>query len=164
MKDLITSEKIRQGVTRLMTAPIDLAKCGAPVWRKPVGQSYASEYRLLFETYERQIGAAADEAQKWWESTIDARVDANCDLEAAASEAWYSRPAGPASYPGLVRVIRSNWLTCANLNRRTGPDQGVPPEILLLGWLDDGKHAKEVKVLSCMPYWPIGLTRDGQWL
>lgn len=43
-------------------------------------------------------------------------------------------------------------------------EMSVPSEVLLLHWLLDGRHDSWIEALTCMPYWPIGLDGEGNWV
>jgi hypothetical protein len=41
----------------------------------------------------------------------------------------------------------------------------VPPQVFLFGWLvSEGGHDEWVEVMTAMPYWPIGLSEQGEWI
>ncbi len=73
------------------------------------------------------------------------------------------RPAGPAARPEVVWVVRTYWLECVNINRQLPPNRRVPPETLLIEWLQNGGRSTLVAVLSGMPYWPIGIDQNGEF-
>ena len=161
MIEVITIDRIEEGVQRLLVAPLDLIRCGVTVC--PSGQDVkgTDEHRVLFADYDEILEVVTDVALEYWGEIIEAAVQHSDD---AIRESWINRPAGPASYPGLVALIRDYWLLCDEINRRVDVYARVPPEVFLLSWLCDGKHVNQVKVLSCMPYWPIGLDLEGNWV
>jgi hypothetical protein len=161
---VMTAERIRKGIQRLLSAPRDLRLCGAPIWG-PKGKTDGSpEHRALFVEYEKELSTIGRMALDWWDETIEARKRGSNEPDAAIRQAWMDRPAGPASYPGFVALIRDYWLGCDRLNKELPEAQRIPPEFFLLSWLLDGRHEDEVNVLACMPYWPIGLDQDGNWV
>ena len=83
--------------------------------------------------------------------------------EQALKQAYHCHFAGPAANPRIVWIVRTFWLECVAINQETPEAQRVPPEVLLLHWLVEDQHTEAVKVLTGMPYWPIGLSADGQW-
>ena len=103
-------------------------------------------------------------ALAFWRPLIVAKKTAERSEQEAARAAWMRRPAGPASYPGMVALVREYWLACDALNRKCAEEERVPPWTFLLSWLMDESHYEAVGVLACMPYWPIGLDEDGNWV
>lgn len=164
MHEIMTHERTNKGVRRLLTATKDLKQCGAPAWNSKNRGDGSPAHRSLFAEYEEVLSAVASVALEWWAGTIEARVGLSSNSDEAIRQAWMARPAGPASYPGFVALIRDYWLACDDLNKHVPQSQRVPPEDFLLSWLLDGRHEREVKVLACMPYWPIGLDADGNWV
>lgn len=161
MIEVMTPDRIEEGVKRLLSAPRDLMRCG--VTACPTGQDVTGtgEHRVLFADYEEILEVVTDVALEYWDEIIEAAAQYSDD---AMRESWINRPAGPASFPGLVALIRDYWLLCDAANQRINYHERVPPEIFLLSWLCDGKHVDQVKVLSAMPYWPIGLDYEGNWI
>jgi len=149
---LITKSRRQRGIQRLLSAPLDLALSGAPVWdgrgAKPDGK-----HNKLFAAYMKDLGKAVPKAMKFWQELAE-------DDEKMA---WRTRPAGPASDPRFVALIRQYWLACHELNQTLAPSQRVPPEVFLLEWLVDTGKQNLIDVLACMPYWPIGMDKSGNW-
>jgi hypothetical protein len=163
--DLGTAERISKGIQRLLTAPLDLLPCGAPVWRSGHGFRVSQSHRAMFLRYRGEVDLVTGVALRWWEETLEARKELGPNERQAIREAWIARPAGPASFPGLVSLVRDFWLSCHALNTQCDVEDRVPPEVFLLQWLiEDGDYQQAVNVLACMPYWPIGLDRDGNWV
>jgi hypothetical protein len=162
--EILNEERIRSGTRRLLTAPHDLQICGAAAWPHRSPQDCTPAHRESFAAYEQQILMVADAALDWWNQTVEARKRSADDPRRAVREAWLNRPAGPASFPGVVSLVRDYWLMCEAINQKSEEPRRVAPEAFLLLWLMDGKHQAEVKVLSCMPYWPIGLDAEGHWV
>jgi len=154
----------QKGIRRLLTAPRDLPE--AISWREPpIQKAQASpRHRRLFEEYETSIDNAVHTALEWWEGKLQVKIDRGADLEAALGANYKETLAGPAAHPQVVWVIRRYWLACVALNVEVPETQRVPPEVFLLSWLMDGRHEELVKMLAGMPYWPIGMDRDGNWI
>lgn len=76
--------------------------------------------------------------------------------EQAIEESFDRRLAGAASHPKVVWIVRSYWLAAARIGE-------VSPEIFLLQWLIDSGETELVRLIACMPYWPIGLDETGNW-
>jgi len=166
MLELITQERINRGVQRLLQAPGDLADCigvQCPVHSATTG---TEQHRDLFAEYAEILSTVATISLQWWTETLTAhkRVSNDKSEDEILREAWLSRPAGPAAFPGIVALVRDYWLACADINADLPREQRVAPEILLLAWLLDKNYIDGVKVLSCMPYWPVGLDKEGFWV
>jgi hypothetical protein len=153
----------RIGVQRLLEAPLDLAMSGAPVWRY-VQMPRPIRHVQLFEAYLGELNVVIPEAQGWWSGSLSKHQQRLGSLDEAMRLVWFNRPAGPASYPNVVGVVRRYWLACDALNREAAEvTQRVPPEIFLLQWLVEEEDMEAVRVLAGMPYWPVGLDAEGHW-
>jgi hypothetical protein len=147
-----------------MSAPRDLPS-SAPWTDPPIARQAASQdHQELFAEYIEFMGDAIRLAEIWWEGVIRARELAGADRRSAIDSAYQLRFAGPASSPEVVWTIRTFWLRCVALNHKHPEKQGVPPEVFLLYWLLDEMHDEWVQVISGMPYWPIGLDANGDWV
>jgi hypothetical protein len=155
---LITKSRLKKGVKRLMDSPMDLALSGAPVWGYEVPVSGSAAHKQLFAAYVKELKKATVVAKEWWNEMAEAAKDEGDELEA-----WRTRPAGPASDPGFVALIRKYWLACDSMNKKVKAAERVPPEVFLLRWPFDAGHIESVEVIACMPYWPIGLDKEGNW-
>jgi hypothetical protein len=164
MAQAIPDDLMQKGIRRLLGAPHTLKSCGAAVWESDASLTGSSQHRALFDEYKEDVDYVTAVALQWWDETLGARKRLEPDDPKVVRKAWIDRPAGPASYPGLVALIRDYWLSCHRLNLGTAENQRVPPWIFLLGWLLEGNYGQCVSVLACMPYWPIGLDRDGNWV
>lgn len=165
MIDRVTTELVEKGLKRLISAPKDLRFCDYASIGETHGRFEGSPaHRSLFNEYKEILGEVVDVALDWWAETIEARKQLTNDNDEAIRAAWLSRPAGPASFPGIVALIRDYWLACHEINKSVPNEQRVPPEVFLLFWLQEDKKTQEVAVLSCMPYWPIGLDEHGNWV
>jgi len=147
-----------------MSAPRDLPP-SAPWIDPPISRAAASAaHQALFLEYTEFMADAIRLADIWWEGVIEARIRAGANRQAAIDSAYELRFAGPASSPELVWTLRTFWLRCVALNGELPEPQRVPPEVFLLYWLLDGQHDEWVQVISGMPYWPIGLDSNGNWV
>ena len=148
-------------VARLLSAPLDLPL--PPESPDPVRQGEAAEnHENLFARYVAELQWAVSEAIPWWDALVRRRVERGESEEAAIRANYELRPAGPASRPEVVWVVRSFWLRCAHLNQTLPVDRRVRPEVFLLKWLQSStQYGVLVAVLSGMPYWPIGLDETG---
>ncbi|MGH1342463.1 MAG: hypothetical protein ACRBN8_12965 [Nannocystales bacterium] len=123
-----------------------------------------SEYRSLFLAYERHLEAALSIAETWWGGIIETTMAHRGVKPAhAAAFAFDEYFAGPAACPELQWTIHHYWTRCVLLNAHMDVPSRVPPESLLLTWLNDGKHVGWLEAISCLPYWPIGLDEEGRW-
>lgn len=161
---VLISHNWQKGIQRLLSAPRDLPQSIA--WQEPPIEKTqgSSGHQKLFDEYVKSLDNAIQTASSWWDGMIKVRMDRGADFETALRESYRARLAGPAAHPEVVWVIRKYWLKCAALNDEVPETQRVPPEVFLLSWLMDGKHGVMVQVLAGMPYWPIGLDRDGNWI
>jgi hypothetical protein len=155
---LITKTRLKAGINRLLAAPMDLALSGAPVWDADPKAPGSAQHRALFKLYVKELRKKVPAALRFWEDLASA---AKSDGDEMA--AWRTRPAGPASDPHFVAVIRNYWLRCHALNMEVEAGERIPPEVFLLAWLVAAEHSNFVEVLACMPYWPIGMDEDGAW-
>jgi len=147
-----------------MNAPRDLPE--SIHWREPpMMLSEASEpHRSAFTNYLEEMTEIYDLACKWWEGSLDGIMEEKgISRGRAVKIAISQRMAGPAALPDLVWLLRTYWLKCVEINRGVSEALRVPPEVFLLKWLIDRGEAEWVKLLSCMPYWPIGLDENGKW-
>ncbi|KIG12825.1 hypothetical protein DB30_00988 [Enhygromyxa salina] len=78
--------------------------------------------------------------------------------------AYLDAPVGPVADPHVIGVIRAYWLACEAINAKLPHSARVAPERMLLAWLVDGRHDSWVRLLTAMPYWPIGLDAEGRWV
>jgi|LNFM01.2.fsa_nt_gb hypothetical protein len=160
----LTVHDVQRGIARLMTAPRDLPPT-APYPDPPVPLAQASSgHQELFAKYTELLEQALTLAEDWWAQLIKVRRDQGLDADDALEAVYSRRAAGPASRPEVVWTIRTHWLACIELNATLPEAQRIPPEVLLLHWLRDGKHDEWVQVLTGMPHWPIGLDADGNWV
>jgi hypothetical protein len=160
----IGSDGIRNGISRLLTAPRDVLRWDAHIGDP--GKAAASPgHRSLFDRYKVDIRRAAKEAERIWDEELAAHAQELGDQKQATRAHWMMMPAGPGARPFFVALVRKYWLACDALNKTLPPEQAVAPEGLLLAWLADERLAGDpaVKVLACLPYWPVGLDADGQW-
>ena len=159
-----TIHDVTRGIQRLLSAPRDLPP-SAPWMDPPIDKSAASEaHRALFNEYLEFMQDAVTIAEDWWEGMIRAKVEAGSDRRTAINAAYNGRFSGPASRPEVVWTLRTFWLRCVAVNREVPELQRVPPEVFLLHWLLDGQHDEWVQVITGMPYWPIGLDQQGDWV
>lgn len=150
------------GVRRLLQIMIDVGAT-ADLARRDHPFSQASEaHQRLFEQYVPFLTQGYKEAIPFWEGTVEASSTSGEIDQDALDEAYDMRMAGPASDPRIVWILRMVWMRCDELNREF-PDHAIRPEYLMVQWLVDAGQTDLVRLLCCMPYWPIGLDADGNW-
>ena len=158
---------VQRGVYRLLHAPDDIAVRDPVPWRDPPVQAEQASagHRAIFSEYTDFLAEAIDIiALGDWEDMISAGVQRGLDPAAAEKELHDRYLAGPAAQGEVVWAVRTHWLKCVALNRELPPAQRVPPQALLLQWLIDKGHQQWVTVLTAMPYWPLGLDEDFNWV
>ena len=160
-----TIHRIPVGITRLMHSPRDLPQV-AP-WRNPPTTlpNAAAGFRTLFLEYHRDLEAALRIAERWWRGVVArAKPGLFSRPSTAVTGAYESFFAGPASVPELLWVLHQYWLRCVKLNEELPENSRVPPEVVLLHWLRDGRHESWIECITCLPYWPLGLDASGTWI
>lgn len=155
---------ISMGVARLLSAPRDLPTSINLEDSAISSESLSQQHKLLFQQYVQRLSEAVINAVSWWNRLVDIRMKRGEAKQIAIRENYLLRPAGPASYPEIIGVVRKFWLECDQLNSALSPNQRIPPEVFLLKLLEVKRLNMLIAVLSGMPYWPIGLDRDGNWI
>ena len=123
----------------------------------------SKKHRALFKEYLADLAEAREIAEGWWGALILAEEERTGDREQAIAIVKRRRPVGPAVHGSVIAVIRKYWLACDSLNRLSEPSARVAPEEFVLGNLLDGEHDGHAEFLSGIPFWPIGLDREGRW-
>ena len=161
---LTTLYPTKTGIDRLLAAMLDVREAH-PAWSgTDVPLSAASQgFNELFQGYRQLLQAVYNVASPWWEGTIEAQISLGMDRPAAIEVSFEKRLAGPASHPNVVWIVRSFWLACAMLNARGDQGAYVRPEVVLLQWLIDSGETELVRLIACMPHWPVGLDENGEW-
>ena len=159
-----SQEDEQTGLLRLLTAPLDLGRSGARVWAA-AGESHGTaEHRRRFADYVSELEEARTEAMTWWNGKISVLEGRLGDHAQAVRIVEQSNAGGPACHPRVIAVIRKHWFGCDALNRQAPVHQRVPPWVFLLSWLQDRGRPELVEFLSRLPYWPIGLDWEGNWV
>jgi hypothetical protein len=158
----MTEEGMNDGIARLLVAPRDLALSGAVVVHvSPARGEASAAHRALFTKYRKDLKKVLDEAVEWWAYRTQSLEEELGSAKQARVANWAEFPAGPASDPNTVAVIRKYWLACSALNAKEAPP--VAPESFLLQWVVDEGDMETAELLSAMPYWPVGLDGAGHW-
>lgn len=152
---------IDAGVKRLLSMPLDLPQRHQRQATVEIG-SASAEHRRLFDEYCARLTAAVAEAEKWWTGMLTKAEGRGASSSEAVRDLYGMRPAGPASHPSVVAVVRRYWLACGEINEHFRPS--IPPQVFLIAWLLDRRMDREISVITGMPYWPIGLDSDGNWV
>jgi hypothetical protein len=161
----ITEDRTREGLERLLLAPRDLDR-----WDRAIGepgkQRASVEHRRLFEQYKREFAEVAAEAERQWDAEIAWLREHSENSAEAIRERWTMIPAGPAARPFLVAFVRRMWLSVDSINRLVPEHEAVAPEVFLVKWLMEEVPLRHVcmKVLAVIPYWPMGLDMEGNWI
>ncbi|MBN9035195.1 MAG: hypothetical protein J0H53_03915 [Rhizobiales bacterium] len=148
------------GMRRLLSAPSDIEPRDYPVLRR---EAAPQAFQALYDEYRERLWRAHLVAVPWWEDTIRAQERLGRSRAEAVDVSFDKRIAGAAAHPAVVHVLRECWLRCVELCEAY-PGREVAPETLLLQWLADAGETDLVAVVTCMPYWPIGMDADGNWV
>lgn len=161
----VTKETVDQGLARLLSAPKDVQRWDQGVGDPGMGGASAG-HRQLFADYRRALQAVVPAAVAEWSDAIAEGAQQVGSRDEAITILWSRSPAGPADKGEVIAVVRRFWLACDALNRRSAAPARVAPEAFCLAWLaaQAGVAGDAVQVLCCMPYWPLALDRDGNWL
>jgi len=125
----------------------------------------SAAHRSLFRQYVTALKAAKEEAESWWESLIYMEQKRTGDRDQAVENVNERRPTGAMSLGASDAVVREYWLKCDGLNRKTkNPEERVAPEEFLLLWLVNDHLNDLAEFLAGMPYWPIGMDENGDWV
>jgi hypothetical protein len=159
---LITLFRTDDGIERLMAQPAEVKP--AATTDREIGVAEAGPgHARLFASYRSDLNTAYGIASLWWEDTVAAQEKLGKSREDAIEESFDRRLAGAASHPKVIWIVRSYWLACEEINATLPAAERVRPEIFCLKWLVDVDDAELVRLLACMPYWPIGLDENGNW-
>ncbi|WP_095080760.1 hypothetical protein [Mesorhizobium sophorae] len=154
---------IENGVRQLLNAPDDLAgQVPGQGKAKPIAEA-TEQHREIYAEYIANFEVAYKVADNWWQGNVQAFVEEGYDHDEAVDLAFDRRLAGPASAPEVVWFFRNYWLEFDEVNRSLPAADRVPPQVAMLQWLVDEKYEDYVQLITCMPYWPIGLDENGNW-
>jgi len=101
---------------------------------------------------------------KWWDRMMAHQLKRINNRDRVLRDVWRMFPAGPASEPVLISTVRKFWLACDAINLECTPDERISPEVFLLGWPVRAGKQQSIRILTYMPYWPMGLDPDGNWI
>ena len=123
----------------------------------------SDSHRSLFEEYVADLQYAKKWADSWWASINQTESERNEDSVLLEQLLPKRLPAGAAAHGGNIAVIRKYWLACIAVNQKTSPEE-VMPEQFLLGWLLEKSHTDLAEFVAQLPYWPIGMDENGEWV
>src|SRR5262245_61810081 len=76
-----------------------------------------TRHEELLEQYARELNNTKELVERWWVD-LDARETQDVGSPDLARGGWSaSWPAGPASHPRVLAVVRKYWLACEALNK-----------------------------------------------
>ncbi|RWM07829.1 hypothetical protein [Mesorhizobium sp.] len=157
---LITYFETDRGIHRLLRQPGCVEPRDAKIAARKLAQS-SQRHQDLFDGYLEDIQTAYEIAVPWWADTVKAQEQQGLGREEALRKAFMKRAAGAAAHGNVIWIVRNYWLDCCDANKGSG--EIVYPETLLLQWLIDAKKKELVRLIACMPYWPIGKDENGVW-
>jgi hypothetical protein len=144
---------------------LQAAKDFSPAAEYPLGSRGSAAHQALFRQYVKGLNAAKEHSENWWQSLIYAEEKRTGNRAQAEENVNERRPTGVMSLGASDAVVREYWLKCDALNRRTkNPEQRVAPAEFLLLWLVDNRLDELAEFLAGMPYWPIGMDEEGNWV
>jgi hypothetical protein len=154
---------IDKAVRQLLGAPTDLYGGITDQGREiPLAQA-SPGHQALYRQYIEDFAEAYEIGDAWWQDCVDAFELDGYSRHEAVDLAYGKRLAGPASAPEVVWFFRTYWLSFDEANRALPAADRVPPQVAMLGWLVKEGRDDYVRLLTCMPYWPIGLDENGNW-
>lgn len=162
MPAMRTPHNIYNGIHRLHNAPKDVYTKRDYATARIAYDDAPPETQALFADYCRDLQAAYESARGAWEAKIDALVATGASEKDAIAKLQRDRLAGPADNQILTGVIRKYWLACDEQNRNR-VDYWIPPETFAIKWFFDQKNEDFLQLLSALPYWPIGMDKNGDW-
>ena len=144
---------------------LQAAKDFSPNADYPPHSQGSTAHQTLFRQYIKALEAAKEDAESWWGSLIYTEQKRVGDRDQAVVNVTARRPTGPMSHGASDAVVREYWLKCDALNRKAkNPEERVAPEEFLLLWLVNNRLTALAEFLADMPYWPIGMDEDGNWV
>lgn len=161
--DLRTRHSIDLGKERLLNAPRDVVSVPTCPEQETQRQFADREFQQMFQSYLKDMADVYEIASETWEADLDELIEYGSTEEQAIETKLGICAAGPAENLSLTWLIRKYWLECDMRNRHCDKSRRVRPETLLLSWLEPGRHDDFIRLLTCMPYWPIGLDENGNW-
>ncbi len=156
-----TTSDWRSKADALIQAARDVRNELAP---RPSSKRVGPRHRKLFDQYVKDLRRAQEWALSWWTSMIRTELQATPDQRDAERNVSRRNPVGPVAHVGVIYVLRRYWLDCVALNREVPAAEQVQPEDFLLGFLLYSSYGDLGRFVAQLPYWPIGLDADGNWI
>jgi hypothetical protein len=152
-----------------------------------------THHMKLLGLYAEELAKAQAFATSWWTGLLQAHHVTEKSAQWKQSELARRWPAGPASHPRVLAVIRKYWLACDALNqalpsgagRTESPEPSytlvldeeaappapaeaddthfVDPHVFVSEWLTDD-HEDLALFIGRLPYWPIGLDSQDRYI
>ena len=133
-------------------------------WPERCGNQPRVSTRTSFSATELDLATALHAAERWWAGVVATSIERAGNFEGGLRLAFTEFFAGPGGFPEVQYVVHHYWLACVELAASLPEHQRLPPETVLLAWLLDGRHDSWLPVFACMPYWPLGLDAEGNWI
>lgn len=124
----------------------------------------SAQHKALFKKYVGELDKHKCGGEKWINSLIDSEEERTGDRNQAIINVMGRRPVGAVSFPYVTGTVRKFWLECVALNKQSAMSEQVAPEEFILKWLMQQGHDDLAEFLTGYPYWPMGLSGDGDWV
>ena len=160
---LKTFHNVEKGIRRLVFMYDDIPEIQDIQGRARPRREATKKHQLLYKEYLEDLPEAYRIASEWWDECVEAQINQGLGEADAVDAAFDLRLAGPMSSLEVVWFIRYHWLRFAALNLELDRAERVPAQTAMLSWLVDDDLRDYVQLLTCMPYWPIGLDENGNW-
>lgn len=147
----------------LILAVNDLASAGSGGPVQSIANA-SSEHRALFDVYVRDLHEAKRAADSWWQDILDTETSRIGDRREAEINLRLRRPAGCVVHPRVIHNIRYYWLACSRRNEDFPPQERVAPVAFVLLWLEQSGERDLAEFIATIPYWPIGMDENGNWI
>lgn len=155
--------KLSKDITNLLIAIQDVAPSGHPTAHDI--NTADKKYLDLFQQYISDLIDVKFQAEECWRNIIKSTEETTgLPTHKAQEEALLRHPSPVISDSDVIQVIRKYWLKCVDINSKMEPSKQIAPEYFMLGWLAYEHYDELADFISRMRYWPIGLTKDGQWI
>ncbi|MFM0323561.1 hypothetical protein [Caballeronia glebae] len=162
---ILSQERFEQTTRRLLEAPDDLIAVGrARLAGSSARQSGVALHRDLFERYLTALKPVVSITWQEWSEAMKEETHRLGSKDKAREALLFEDAAGPAADMRFIGVIREFWLACDAINRTLDKADWLDPPVLLLAWLIERRETLCAEVVASQPYWPMGLSKDGQWI
>ena len=118
----------------------------------------------LYRRFVEDLRRAKQGAEKRWDAMVATEFGRAGDLTLAERTVAKRNSVGRVADPGVIAILRRYWLACQAINLQLPQAERVGPEHVLLGLLLDSPNEDLARFLSELPYWPVGLDREGRWV